>query len=163
MNLNNIFLELSKTISKKYFYNIYYFFWIFFLGVPSFLLSMTDRSGYVEIKKIPLTTNDSSYDAVSVDESAKVVNLDNSQVVKTIENDVEEKIYEPMFEFSISRSPQANSSFLWSNQIKSTQNEEYLSLDQRKDVDLNENTYEEFDDVAIPFQVVYLISMLKTV
>ena len=112
----------------------------------------------MEIRKIPLATDDPCYDAVNIDESAKVVNLEKSQVVKIDENEVEDKIYEPMSEFSISRDPQANSSFLWSNQIKSPQyDEKFSTLDRGKEVDLNENTYEEFDEIGPSFEVTHLI------
>ncbi|XP_033231680.1 uncharacterized protein LOC117182685 [Belonocnema kinseyi] len=122
-------------------------------GLPSFLLSETDGRGYVEIKKIHTVDEDPCYDTVSIDEAVKVVNLEKSQVVKFDENEVEYKIYEPMSAFSISRGPQANSSFLWKNQIKNPQCDEKSStLDRGKEVDLNENTYEEFDDAGTPFE-----------
>lgn len=133
------------------------YFYILFSGVSSFLLSETDGRGYVEIKKIPSAAEDPCYDTVSIDETVKVVNLEKSQEVKFDENEVEDKIYEPMSAFSISRGPQANSSFLWNNQIKNPQCDEKSStLDRGKEVDLNENTYEEFDDVGTPFEVINL-------
>lgn len=125
-------------------------------GRPSFLLSETDGRGYVEIKKLPLTSdNDPSYDSVSENESVKVENLENCQV-KIDGNEVDEKIYEPMSEFSLYKGLKANSSFLWSNRRKNSENHENSStINQGKDVD--ENTYEEFDDIGTSFEVIHFI------
>ncbi|XP_043465349.1 putative E3 ubiquitin-protein ligase protein PFF1365c [Leptopilina heterotoma] len=118
-------------------------------GRPSFLLSETDGRGYVEIKKLPFTTdNDPSYDSVSENQSVKVENLENCQT-KNDENEVDEKIYEPVSEFSPYNGLKANSSFLWSERRKNSENHENSSSsDHSKD----ENTYEEFDDIGTSFE-----------